>query len=174
MSSAAEAAAGSVDYIAIYGRALTGAEVADLARIGVPTVELLVHRHGAVDLAWIGRQLVADVAVEVVADADAHPSEPALATVSLSIHTAALVPSLWALGALMYLLGFSTEYTFTFVSRPLLTTCVPSGFHLAKVNLGQNCALRLKAQRSVQHADHAADGDERGRYQQHANGNLSA
>ena len=45
---------------------------------------------------------------------------------------------------------------------------------LAQVHLGQHRALRLKAQRSVQHAHHAAYRDQRGRDQQHADRNLRA
>ena len=51
---------------------------------------------------------------------------------------------------------------------------VASLFHLAQVHLGQHRALRLEAQRSVQHAHHAAHRHQRGRYQQHADGNLCA
>src|SRR6266508_4150032 len=45
---------------------------------------------------------------------------------------------------------------------------------LAQDHLGHHCALRLEAQRSVQRANHTADGDQRGRHEQRADRNLCA
>src|SRR5262249_45989898 len=51
------------------------AEVAHLARVGVPALQLLVDRLRAIDLTRIGRQLLARLAIDGVADADAHAPE---------------------------------------------------------------------------------------------------
>ena len=39
---------------------------------------------------------------------------------------------------------------------------VTSLFYFTQVYVSEHCSLRLKTQRSVQHANHTADGDQRG------------
>jgi len=70
-------------------------------------------------------------------------------------------------------LRFTSDVLRPFNDRlPFLEHHVGCLFRLAQVGVGQHRALRLEAQRSVQHAHHTAHRRERGRYQR-ADGNHS-